>query len=112
MHKSVSDAECPLIEATHILSGRWRILIVCSLLAGPKRFRDLQRDLPGISTRMLAVDLKKLEEAGISLRVVYPETPVRIEYKLTNKGMALTPIINELNQWGRSIIDQKPEASF
>lgn len=69
-----------------LLGGRWRLLLVSYLLNGPKRFNDLRRDVPGISQRMLTLDLRALEQAGLIQRTVFAEVPVKVEYRLTDAG--------------------------
>lgn len=101
MKNSVSG--CPVEEAMRVLGGRWRAVLVFYLLDGPKRFSDLRRDVPGISQRMLTLDLRALEAAGLISRTIYPEVPVRVEYQLTDDGLCLRPIVNELCVWGRSL---------
>lgn len=76
-----------------LLGGRWRLLLVSYLLDGPKRFSELRRDVPGISQRMLTLDLRALEDAGLVRRTVFPEVPVKVEYQLTEDGMRLQPVV-------------------
>jgi DNA-binding HxlR family transcriptional regulator len=91
---------CPKFEAAFELLGkRWTGLIIRALLSGPKRFKDISEMIPNMSDRMLAERFKELEAAGILVRHVYPETPVRIEYELTEKGKALEPVMNALQAW-------------
>jgi DNA-binding HxlR family transcriptional regulator len=99
MKKSVSG--CPVEDAMRVLGGRWRAVLVFYLLDGSKRFSDLRRDMPGISQRMLTLDLRALESAGLVSRTVYPEVPVRVEYRLTPEGRLLRPTINELCKLGK-----------
>lgn len=90
---------CPRFEkGMQILSKRWTGLIVHQLLSGPQRFCKIEASFP-ISGRILSERLKDLEQEGIVKREVYPETPVRIEYSLTEKGLALAPIIHEIENW-------------
>ncbi|CAH0347138.1 MULTISPECIES: winged helix-turn-helix transcriptional regulator [unclassified Bacillus (in: firmicutes)] len=90
---------CPRFEkGMQILSKRWTGLIVSQLLDGPQRFCNIESSFP-ISGRILSERLKDLEQAGIVKREVYPETPVRIEYSLTEKGIALSPVIKEIQNW-------------
>lgn len=83
-----------------VLGGRWRLLLVSYLLDGPKRFSDLRRDMPGISQRMLTLDLRALEDAGFVRRTVYPEVPVRVEYDLTADGDRLRPVVEVMREFG------------
>lgn len=85
-----------------LLSGRWRTLLIYYLIEGPKRFSDLQRDNPTISHRMLTLDLRELEAAGVVARTVYPTVPPRVEYALTKDGRRLVPLINALGDWWES----------
>jgi DNA-binding HxlR family transcriptional regulator len=92
---------CPKFEAAFELLGkRWTGLIIEVLIDGPKRFKELSDVINGVSDRVLVERLKELEEHGIVSRNVYPETPVRIEYKLTDKGSAMKPIMQEMQKWG------------
>ena len=80
---------CPKFEsAFEILGKKWTGLIIRVLMTGPKRFKDISEIIPHMSDRMLTERFKELELAGIIKRHVYPEMPVRIEYELTEKGVA------------------------
>lgn len=83
-----------------LLGGRWRLLLVSYLLDGPKRFSELRRDVPGISQRMLTLDLRALEDARLVKRTVYPEVPVKVEYALTEDGMRLEPVVAVMKEFG------------
>ncbi len=90
----------PSVEsAFELLGKRWTGLIILALLNGLRRFKEVADGVPGVSDRMLSERFKELEEAGIVRRVVYPETPVRIEYVLTERGYALRPVIDHLREW-------------
>ncbi len=94
---------CPKFEsAFEILGKRWTGLIIHVLMSGPKRFKDISEQIPGMSDRMLAERFKELENYGILARHVYPETPVRIEYELTEKGKALKSVMDEVHNWASS----------
>lgn len=91
---------CPKFEsAFQLLGKRWNGLILRVLTNGPQRFKDISAVIPSMSDKMLVDRLKQLEEAGLVERSVYPETPVRIEYSLTEKGQELEPVMNELQAW-------------
>ncbi|KQX56658.1 MULTISPECIES: winged helix-turn-helix transcriptional regulator [unclassified Paenibacillus] len=93
---------CPRFEkAVEILSKRWTSLIVFQLLSGPQRFINIDQALPNLSGKVLSERLKELEHEGIVKRVVFPESPVRIEYSLTDKGLALAPIFGEITKWSQ-----------
>jgi DNA-binding HxlR family transcriptional regulator len=91
---------CPKYEhAMSLLSKRWMGLIIRALLSGETRFNAICTYVPGLSDRLLSERLKELEAEGIVERHVYPETPVRIEYTLTDKGRALRPVVDALQTW-------------
>lgn len=101
MDKSI----CPRFEkAMSILSQRWTGMIIYQLLSGPQRFCSIESSI-GISGRVLSERLKDLENEGIVKREVYPETPVRIEYSLTDKGLALQPLMKEIEKWSQSWLE-------
>jgi DNA-binding HxlR family transcriptional regulator len=90
-------------SASKILSKRWIGLIIHQLLDGPKRFNELESELK-ISGKVLSEKLKEMEKLKIVKRTVYPTTPVKIEYTLTNKGKALDPVIKAIENWSQSWI--------
>ena len=96
---------CPRFEkAMNVISQRWSGLIIYQMMNGePKRFSEIEASLP-ISGRVLSERLKDLEQAGIIQRDVYPETPVRIEYSLTDKGRALQPVLQSIENWAHEWI--------
>ncbi|QLY34612.1 winged helix-turn-helix transcriptional regulator [Nocardia huaxiensis] len=94
------DAYCPYYAAAmELLSRRWAGSVLRALITGSMRFRDLATAIPGITDRMLSQRLKDLEAAGLVDRIVHPRTPVQIEYRLTDKGLALGGVLLHLNQW-------------
>lgn len=97
----VHDGTCCAVAATSDLIGsKWTSLIVHDLSEGPRRFTQLEHACPGISPRTLSERLHMLEDQGIVLRHSYPESPPRVEYRLTDKGAALLPIIEEMRSFG------------
>jgi len=82
-----------------ILGKRWTGLVIRVLLDGPARFSEMAARIPEMSDRMLAERLRELEVEGIVRRDVFPETPVRIEYRLTEKGRALAPVMDQVHAW-------------
>lgn len=92
---------CPRFEsAMNLLSKKWVGLIISQLLTGKKRFSEIEAALP-ISGRLLSERLKELEDLEMVERHVFPETPVRIEYVLTEKGKALKPVIDAISTWAQ-----------
>jgi DNA-binding HxlR family transcriptional regulator len=101
----VSKDECtkhllPINDALDILSGKWKIQIIVSLTFGKKRFKQIQREIPGLTAKMLSKELKELEINELVERRVYDSTPVSVEYELTPYGRTLRNVLNELHHWG------------
>ncbi|MCR8644097.1 helix-turn-helix transcriptional regulator [Paenibacillus sp. N1-5-1-14] len=96
----MDDSLCPKFEsAFELLGKKWTGLIIKVLLTGPKRFKDISDVIPAMSDRMLSERCKELELSGVVIRHVYPETPVRIEYELTEKGKDLFKVMEEVGKW-------------
>ena len=91
---------CPVATTLMLIGNKWKIFIVQRLLDRPWRFNELQKDIPGISQRVLTDNLRSMEEDGIITRTVYPEVPVRVEYALSELGNTMRPIINSMFEWG------------
>ena len=89
-------------RAVELIGKRWTGAIVLVLLDGPLRFSEIRHLVPDLSDRLLSERLKELEAEGIVDRHVLEETPVRVEYSLTEKGRALEPAVRELKSWARS----------
>ena len=86
-------------SAVDLLGKRWSPLIVQLLLKGPHRYSELATELEVVTEGMLSQRLKELEQAGVLLRRVIDEQPVRVEYHLTDKGRALSRVIGGLERW-------------
>jgi DNA-binding HxlR family transcriptional regulator len=93
-------AFCPAYHrAIELIGRRWTGAVLRALLSGATRFTDVTAAVPGLSDRLLSERLKELEAEGIVTRTVFPETPVRIEYRLTEKGHALSEVIAAVSAW-------------
>lgn len=96
-------------HAIELIGGRWTGALIQLLLRGPARYCALREAVPEISDRMLSERLRELEAEGIVERIVLPETPVRVEYKLTPKGEALEPTLKALGKWAERFVEvEKP----
>jgi len=94
--------DCPIRNILARISDKWSLLVIYTLDKTGKekmRFKELQREIPDISQKMLTVTLRTLEEDGYLTRTVYPEVPPRVEYKLTPRAYSLIPHINGLIEW-------------
>jgi len=92
-------SNCPIEQAMRVLSGRWPTLLLYYLRDGAKRFSDLRRDNPTVSHRMLSLELRKLEQAGIVTRTEHPGYPRHVAYQLTEAGRGLVPLIDAIGDW-------------
>jgi DNA-binding HxlR family transcriptional regulator len=102
---------CPLYHrAVELVGRRWTGAILMVLLQGATRFTDIVHAVPGLSDRLLSERLKELEAEGIVTRTVHAETPVRIEYQLTEKGRDLSGVAEAVSAWaGRWLGDESGE---
>jgi DNA-binding HxlR family transcriptional regulator len=91
---------CAVAATSDLIGSKWTALIVHDLSEGPRRFTALEHACPGISPRTLSERLQMLEQEGIVVRQSYPESPPRVEYELTEKGVALLPIIEAMRSFG------------
>lgn len=105
------SAYCPKFQAAVELIGRrWSGAVVRALLAGSVRFGEILNRVPGLSDRLLSERLRELESAGIVSRNVYPDIPVRIEYRLTEKGRELQQIVEAISGWAERWAEPSPLA--
>lgn len=97
----ISEKTCSLREVLDIIGGKWAMPIIYILSKGKMRFKELERTVEGINTRMLVKELKNMEANGIITREVFPTVPPTVEYTLTVKGEKLLPSIVSLHKWGQ-----------
>ncbi len=91
---------CPVATTVQLIGSKWKLLTLRNLLARPWRFNELQKNLEGISQKVLTDSLRSMEADGIVTRTVYPEVPPRVEYSLSELGESMRPIIAAMEQWG------------
>jgi DNA-binding HxlR family transcriptional regulator len=94
------DQWCPDARALDLVGDKWTLLIIRDLAAGPRRFVELQRVLPGISTEQLRSRLNRMVADGLLTRQRYREVPPRVDYELTERSRDLMPVIGALARWG------------
>ena len=98
--------QCPrkfilaLNDTLNVVNGKWKLPIIAALFHGKNRFKDLQENIEKITPRMLSKELKELEINGIVERKVYIQTPILIEYKLTESGKNIIDVIDAMIDWG------------
>lgn len=87
-------------DTLNVFNGKWKLPIIGSLLYGKKRFKELEREVTGITPRMLSKELKDLEMNGVVKRTVYDTIPVTVEYELTKSGQQLQKVLDQMIEWG------------
>lgn len=98
---------CPVATTVQLIGSKWKLLILHNLLIRPWRFNELQKDLAGISQKVLTESLRTMEEDGIITRTVFAEVPPKVEYALSELGESMRPIIKVMEQWGIYYQDAK-----
>lgn len=91
---------CSVERTLSLIDGKWKIVVLYKLLRGTLRFNELRRLIPGVTQRMLTLQLRELEADGLIVRVVYAQVPPRVEYSLSTRGQSLEPVLLALKQWG------------
>ncbi|MFJ3492200.1 winged helix-turn-helix transcriptional regulator [Streptomyces sp. NPDC086091] len=91
--------DCGIRDVLDRVGDKWSVLVIVELAGGPRRFRQLQRAVEGISQRMLTLTVRRLERDGLVLRTVYPTVPAQVDYRLTETGTSLTHLVKALADW-------------
>lgn len=91
---------CPVATAVSLIGGKWKLLILRNLKVRPWRFNELQRDLDGISQKVLTDSLRQMTDDGLVCRHDFGEVPPKVEYGLTELGLKMLPIIDSLENFG------------
>jgi DNA-binding HxlR family transcriptional regulator len=99
-NKEFNPGGCPVTFCMNKIGGKWKPIILYLIRKDVNRFSSLQRAIPEISKQMLVNQLRELEDDKILERIVYAEIPPRVEYKITNHGKTLFPIIEAMSLWG------------
>ncbi|WP_340685504.1 helix-turn-helix domain-containing protein [Amycolatopsis coloradensis] len=97
---------CGLDAAIAVMGGKWKGLILFALQDGPLRFGELRRAVPGISERVLILQLREMETTGLLHREVYHQVPPKVEYSLTGFGDSLNSAMAALGEWGEEHLER------
>lgn len=100
MRRKEDLPDCAVATTVSMIGNKWKLLIIRNLISRSWRFNELQRDLTGISQKVLTESLRSMEADGIITRTVYAEVPPRVEYALSGLGESLCPVIEEMKKWG------------
>lgn len=99
-HKNCMSLLLPVKDTLEVIGGKWKLLILISVWEGNKYFREIERSIPKLSTKVLAKELKELEANKLICRTIIEDYPVRIEYTITPHTQTLQPVIKVLRDWG------------
>lgn len=103
---------CPVVGTAEIISKRWVLIIIHNLTQGPLGFNDLKKRIGEISSKTLSTSLAYLAEEGIVARTVHSNSPIRVEYSLTQKGSDLEHLIEAMRGWGEKwLVHPKMDAT-
>ena len=94
--------ECPVATTVQLIGNKWKLLIIRNLRTRPWRFNELQKNLDGISQKVLTDSLRSMEADGLITRTVYAEVPPRVEYALSELGETMRLILDAMEAWGDS----------
>ncbi|MFZ5294045.1 winged helix-turn-helix transcriptional regulator [Enterobacter chuandaensis] len=109
---SPESAASGVEQVLRLLEGRWKLIILFHLFDGKvQRYSDFEKLIPGISQKMLAQQLRQLESDGIVSRMVYPQVPPKVEYRLTDWGQALCPALDAMLKWAEKREDYASQAA-
>jgi len=100
LQQECTNALLPVRDALEVLSGRWKLPILITLSSGVKRFKQISKEIDGITDKMLSKELKDLEINKLVKRTVYDTFPPTVEYAVTEHSHTLTKVITELREWG------------
>lgn len=103
---------CPIEVGVAVAGGDWKLTTVSKLAPGPLRFGELQRAVGPVSAKTLTRQLRALETDGVVIRTVYAEVPPRVTYELTEAGMALADIADQLGSWGKKYVGTAAEVEI
>ncbi|MFC1414326.1 winged helix-turn-helix transcriptional regulator [Streptacidiphilus sp. N1-12] len=110
-HHDVYAAQCPCRAMLDLLANKWSALAIGALEQGPQRFGSVQRLLQGVSPKVLTQTLRRLEDAGIVDRTVYPAVPLHVEYSLTDLGRSAAVPLSLLRSWVEEHLDDTTAAT-
>lgn len=106
------ESTCPAEITIQLIGGKYKAIILWHLMNNTLRYSELHRRIPKATDKMLAQQLRELEKDGLINRVVYPVVPPKTEYSLTDFGRSLTPILDELCNWGKNYMENNEAKKY
>ena len=99
-NEEVLEIDCPFMLTLRFIGKRWKPAVLWKISEGHLRFKDLKKQLPGISDKMLSETVSELTRDGILSKKIFNEVPLRVEYEFTDFGKTLLPVLSKMNDWG------------
>lgn len=106
-NKNFNPFNCGVTHFLNIVGGKWKVLVIYAICKNCNRFSTLHKAIPQISKQMLINQLRELEEDGLLIREIYAEVPPRVEYRLTEYGKSILPVILQIQKWGEGDLKEK-----
>ena len=106
MGKRCQEISCPVETTLQLIGGKYKAIILWHLINQTLRYSELHRKIPKATDKMLAQQLRELENDGLITRTVYPVVPPKTEYNLTELGESLIPVLDAMCNWGREYLEQ------
>lgn len=105
--KKTKENHCPVAATLSLIGGKYKALILWTLLEGPRRFSQLRHAVPQATPKMLTQQLRDLEADGLISRTVYPQVPPKVKYALTQEGQSIRPILMAMYNWGTQYLQER-----
>ena len=102
-----NKTNCPVVATLDMIGGKYKALILWHLVAGKKRFGEMRKLIPQATQKMLTQQLRELENDGLVIRKVYPVVPPKVEYRLSELGQSIKPILDSMCAWGTDYMVSK-----
>ena len=106
MSRNRHVSHCPVGETLHLVGGKYKALILWSLIDGALRHGEIQKTIPQATPKMLTMQLRELEKDNLINREVYPVVPPKVEYSLTSLGRSLEPVLKTMYDWGTAYMKE------
>ncbi len=97
---------CCVDSTIKVIGGKWKLIMLWHLAQQTMRFSELEKNIPGVTQKMLAQQLREMEKDRLITRKVYPVVPPKVEYSITDHGRSLGKVLRELNNWGEKLLLQ------
>ena len=106
MSLDCDKTNCPVVATLDMIGGKYKALILWHLAPGVRRFGELRRLIPQATQKMLTQQLRELEENNLIIRTVYPVVPPKVEYRLSDLGESIKPILDAMRKWGTDYMER------